>query len=163
MKVHVISDLPYDSKLNLACGDTIHPLSYFKKFPQPLTRLLSVDLNPEGNCDNETAFVIHFWNSLSADGNPDSYLKIDPTGKILERKERSIQFVDWKPFEPRVFQVTLKPKSHITKILVYSLIALVVLVLLAISGYFLYKYMYKKQSTKKVKIQQPEASFFKKD
>ena len=163
MKVHVISDLSYDSKLNLACGDIIHPLSYFKKLPQPLTRLLSVDLNPEGNCDNESAFVIHFWNSLTADGTPDSYLKINSTGKILERKETSIQFVNWKPFEPRVFQVTLKPKSHITNILVYSIIALVVLILLAILGFFIYKYMYNKQTIKKVKIQQPEPkSFFKK-
>lgn len=162
MKIHVISDLSHDTKLNLACGSIIHPLSFFQKRPQPLTRLLSIDLNPEGNCDNESVYVLNFWNDITATGEPDSYLIMDKEGKITQRKETSISFENWTPFEPRVFQVTLKPKRNIMKYIIYATIVLVVLGVLAGLVYAFYRYTrtQRTQGIPKKPIQQK--SFFKK-
>lgn len=142
MKIHVISDLPYHSKLNLSCGNAIHPLSYYTKRPQPLTSMFTIDLNPEGNCDSTDFFVLNVWKSLDDTGDPDSYIIMDKDGGIKEKKEGSILFDNWKPFEPEVFQVTLVQKKQ-SRLLLYIILS-ILFVFLLLFGIFLFFYITKK-------------------
>jgi hypothetical protein len=138
MKVHVDSNLSYHIKTNLACGEQIKTVSDYEKRPQPLTSMISVDLNPEGKCENESSYILSVWNSLDAQGKPDSYIIADKDGNIKEKKERSIVFEDWNIVEPKVVHVRINKKQNIGRVIFYIIFFISILLLLFGIGILVY-------------------------
>lgn len=147
MKIHVLSYLNQDVKVNLVCYDNIiHELDWYFKNPQPLTQNRTVDLNPEGLCiqQNTEQYLINVW-KRNQNGKPDSYLIIDINGQVIEKKEDSFRFqTPLSVFEENVFQLDLYPNNKwdtrrialLTGILFISLIGIF---LLGLIGYGVYK------------------------
>jgi len=147
MKIHVLSYLNQDVKINLVCYDNqIHDLEWYFKNPQPLTRKRTVDLNPEGLCiqQNMQQYLINIW-KRNQTGKPDSYLIIDINGQVIEKKEKNFRFqTPLSKFEDQIFQLDLysnnQPNSR-RVVLILGIIGtvLIVLTLVFIIAYAIYK------------------------